>query len=109
MNTGDTVTVLRMSVYCAFSLSLFLLWTDGVSIPDGENAAGLGEVGLILDTADTGLEDGGNLGGGGLCVSSVATDAVGNGSGGASLLSGKEYQRAVLSWQVFVFGGSNSP
>lgn len=58
-------------------------WTG---VPDGENTSGLGETGLLLDTADPLLEDGGNLGRGGLCVGGIGADgAVVEGSGCAGL------------------------
>lgn len=56
------------------------------SIPDGEDTAGLGETGLLLDTTDPLLEDGGDLGGGGLSVGSIAaSEGVDDGGGGARL------------------------
>ena len=56
------------------------------SIPDGEDTAGLGEAGLLLDTANALLEDGGDLGGGSLSVGGIAaSEGVDNGGGGARL------------------------
>jgi hypothetical protein len=46
----------------------------GLSIPDGENATGLSKASLFLNTANTLFEDGGNLGGSGLGLSSVCSD-----------------------------------
>lgn len=79
VNTGDTVTVWDVLA------PPFLVTSVRFNVPDGKNTSGLGKVGLILDTADAGLEDRGDLGGRGLGVSSIATDAVGNGGGDASL------------------------
>lgn len=54
-----------------------------VDIPDGKDATGLGEVGLLLDTTDPLLEDGRDLSGGSLV--GVATERVGDGSDSAGL------------------------
>lgn len=55
-------------------------------IPDGKDTASLGQASLLLHTADPLLEDGGDLGGRGLCIGGIgAFDGVGYG-GGYSLL-----------------------
>jgi hypothetical protein len=80
MNTGDTVTLYPVSPCC------LLLYCYCFSVPDGEDTAGLGETGLLLDTADPLLEDRGDLGGGGLSIGGIAaSEGVDNGSGGARL------------------------
>jgi len=55
------------------------------SVPNGEDTAGLGETGLLLDTTDPLLEDRGDLGGGGLSVGSIAAERVDDGGGVARL------------------------
>jgi hypothetical protein len=57
-----------------------------VDIPDGKDTTGLGEVGLLLDTTDSLLEDGRDLSGGSLV--GVATDGVGDGSDSTGLYVG---------------------
>ena len=44
----------------------------GKNVPNRQDAASLGEVGLLLDTTDSLFEDGRDLGGGGLCVGESA-------------------------------------
>jgi hypothetical protein len=62
-------------------------------VPDGEDTAGLGETGLLLDTADPLLEDRGDLSGGGLSIGGIAArEGVDNGCGVARL-----YGRAGVS------------
>jgi hypothetical protein len=55
------------------------------SVPNGEDTAGLGETGLLLDTTDPLLEDRGDLGGGSLSVGSIAAERVDDGGGAARL------------------------
>jgi hypothetical protein len=55
------------------------------SVPNGEDTAGLGETGLLLDTTDPLLEDRGDLGGGSLSVGSIAAERVDDGGGVARL------------------------
>lgn len=82
VDTGNTVTDCPVSPCCPLILSLLYCF----SIPDGEDTAGLGEAGLLLDTADALLEDGGDLGGGGLSIGGIAaSEGVDNGGGGARL------------------------
>lgn len=54
-----------------------------VDIPDGKDTAGLGETRLLLNTTDSLLKDGRDLGGGGLV--GVAAERVGDGSDSAGL------------------------
>jgi hypothetical protein len=59
-------------------------------VPDGEDTASLSETRLLLNTTDSLLEDGRDLGGGSLSLSSVGTDLLGStsegaGNGGAGL------------------------
>ena len=79
VNTGDTITVEYASVPVVFFPDIVVV----VDIPDGEDTAGLGETGLLLDTADSLLENGRDLSGGGLV--GVATERVGDGGDSASL------------------------
>lgn len=51
----------------------------GVSVPDGQDATGLGETRLLLHTSDSLLENGGNLGGCGFGVDSIRPELVGCG------------------------------
>lgn len=53
----------------------------GDTVTDGEDTAGLSEVGLLLDTADALLEDGRNLSGGGLGVGGIGSCLEGDRSG----------------------------
>ena len=48
----------------------------GDTVTDGENTTSLGEGVLLLDTADPLLQDGGNLGGGGLRFGGVGSGSV---------------------------------
>lgn len=70
VDTGDTVTVVSSSADCVSCNS-----RDGAlmrcSVPDGEDTTGLGEGVLLLDATDALLQDGGDLGGGGLSIGSV--------------------------------------
>ena len=62
------------------------------SVPDGEDATGLGKARLLLYTADPLLQDGGYLGRGSLRIGGVASDLLGRGiedGGGGSGLSQK--------------------
>jgi hypothetical protein len=68
-----------------------------VDIPDGKDATGLGEGGLLLDTTDSLLEDGRDLSGGGFV--GVATERVGNGSDSAGLYGGNMSVRCCKTWQ----------
>lgn len=59
-------------------------------IPDSEDTSGLGEARLFLNTTDSLLEDGGDLGGGGLGVGGIAaSEGVGDG-GRCSWLLGEK-------------------
>ena len=55
------------------------------SVPNGEDTAGLGETGLLLDTTDPLLEDRGDLSGRSLSVGSIAAERVDDGGGVARL------------------------
>jgi hypothetical protein len=67
------------------------------SLPDGENAASLGEGALLLDTTDSLLEDGRDLGGRGLRISGIAAgDGVDDGGSG-TLLQCKKVHVSGLS------------
>ena len=57
-----------------------------VFVPDGEDTAGLGEASLLLDTADSLLEDGGDLSRGGLGVGGIGADGAVGDDGGDALL-----------------------
>lgn len=81
MDTGDTVTVIPRQLCC----SIRRLRCCGV--PDGKDTSSLGKAGLLLDTADPLLQDGGDLGGGGLSIGSIASDSS---EGGCASLRGGE-------------------
>ena len=57
-----------------------------LNIPDRQDATSLGETRLLLDAADTLLEDGGDLGGSGLGIGVGACLYGGDGGGSASCL-----------------------
>lgn len=60
--------------------------TGGLHIPNRQDTTGLSETSLLLDTADSLLEDGRDLSGRGLGVGSVGSDGVdGSGCGISSL------------------------
>lgn len=65
----------------------FVKLGEGGDVPDREDTTGLSDVGLLLDTTDSLLEEGRDLGGRGLGLSSVVTDLLGGdgGDGSASL------------------------
>ena len=48
----------------------------GDTVTDGQDTSSLGEAVLLLDTADPLLQDGGNLGGGGLRFGGVGSGSV---------------------------------
>ena len=48
-----------------------------MNVPNGQNATGLGETSLLLDTTDALLQDGGDLGGLGLGLGGVGTGLLG--------------------------------
>jgi hypothetical protein len=78
-------------------------------VPDGEDTAGLGETGLLLDTADPLLEDGGDLSGGGLSIGGIAaSEGVDNG-GGVARLYGRTDVSALLPGASFKAGRRVSP
>ena len=52
-------------------------------VPDRQNTTGLSETSLLLDTTDALLQDGGDLSGLGLGLSSVGTDLLGGTGDGA--------------------------
>jgi hypothetical protein len=82
------------------SSSRWTQWPVDVGIPDGEHTSGLGETGLFLNTADALLENGGDLGGGGFGIDSIASDLLGGGveeSGRGSGLLRKKSVSARLS------------
>ena len=109
VNTGDTITIQRTRlVHCkqlnpsaivllifdvdavghiAGKLNFFLKLGEGGDVPDREDTTGLSDVDLLLDTTDSLLEEGRDLGGRGLGLSSVVTDLLGGdgGDGSASL------------------------
>lgn len=47
-----------------------------INAPDGENTSSLGEAGFLLNASDSLFEDGGDFGGGGLRISSVAPNLL---------------------------------
>ena len=56
-----------------------------IDVPDRENTTGLGETSLLLDTTDTLLEDGRDLGGGSLGLGGVGANLLrGTGDGTGS-------------------------
>lgn len=65
----------------------FLKLGEGGDVPDREDTTGLSDIGLLLHTTDSLLEEGRDLGGRGLGLSSVVTDLLGGdgGDGSASL------------------------
>ena len=68
-------------------------------IPDGEDTTSLGKTGLFLDTTDSLLEDGGDLSGGRLGLSSVCADLLDRSRRSADL---KDFQsREFVSKTVF--------
>lgn len=48
------------------------MWLFDIPLPDGKDTAGLGKARLLLNTANSLLEDGGDFGGSGLRVGGVA-------------------------------------
>lgn len=60
---------------------------EGGDVPDREDTTGLSDVGLLLDTTDSLLEEGRDLSRRGLGLSSVVTELLGGdgGDGSASL------------------------
>lgn len=66
-------------------------------IPDGEDTTSLGKVGLLLDTANSLLKDGRNLGGRGLGVGGVGSESVDGCGCGISSLRRKELAEARKS------------
>jgi hypothetical protein len=49
----------------------------GCGIPDGKHTSSLGEAVLLLHATDPLLQDGGDLGGGGLSIGGVGSDLLG--------------------------------
>ena len=82
----DTASTLMLSCRSPSLLPRIVTITQK-NVPDGEDAAGLSEVGLLLDTTDSLLEDGRDLGGSGLGVGVGAGLDGGNYRCGISLLS----------------------
>ena len=54
-----------------------------MDVPNGQNATGLSETSLLLNTTDALLQDGGDLGGLGLGLGGVGTDLLGGTGEGA--------------------------
>lgn len=77
VDTGDTVTVKNE---CRCSESELATDREG-SLPNGQNTSGLGHRGLLLNTTDALLEDRGDLGGGGLGLTSIGAGMVDNRGG----------------------------
>lgn len=72
-----------------------------IDIPDGEDTASLGQVGLLRDTADSLLEDGGDLGGRGLGLSvGSGLDVEGGGCGISGLRKTKTLTLAESAARV---------
>ena len=84
-------------VVCQFPCVLYDGGAAVDDVPDGKDTAGLGETRLLLDTADSLLEDGRDLSGGGLV--GVATDGGSDGGGSASLYKGDMSVRCCKTWQ----------
>ena len=59
-------------------------------VPDREDTAGLGETSLLLHTADPLLEDGGDLGRGGLSIGGIAASEGVDDGGRGALLQGEK-------------------
>lgn len=54
-----------------------------IDVPDRQDTASLSETGLLLDTTDALLQNGGDLGGGSLGLGGVGTDLLGGAGDGA--------------------------
>lgn len=70
---------------------MFLVMDDialVLRVPDGEDTAGLGKAGLLLNTADSLLENRRDLGRGSLCVGGIASDLLRGGVEGDGCGSG---------------------
>ena len=66
-------------------------------VPNGQNATGLSETSLLLDTTDALLQDGGDLGGLGLGLGGVGTDLLGGtGEGAGNSRADLEREREKL-------------
>lgn len=55
----------------------------GIDVPDGQNTTGLGETSLLLNTTDALLQNGRDLGRGGLSLRGVRADLLGGTGNGA--------------------------
>ncbi len=64
-------------------IEFFSLGPSGIDVPDRQNTTGLGETSLLLNTTDTLLQDGRDLGGLSLGLSGVRTDLLGGTGEGA--------------------------
>lgn len=105
MDTGNTVTIqfiklvngsgcqvvvtswfgmdFSMILMMSAAVLEFFNWGKSDHVPDGKDTTSLGEAGLLLNTTDSLLQDGGNLGGSSLGLSSVGTDLLGSTGEGA--------------------------
>ena len=70
---------------------------DSCDVPNGQNATGLSETSLLLNTTDALLQDGGDLGGLGLGLGGVGTDLLGGtGEGAGNSRADLEREREKL-------------
>jgi len=83
VHTRNTVTFNAVSLLSIFRIVFHL-------VPDREDTAGLGETSLLLHTADPLLEDGGDLGRGGLSIGGIAACEGVHDSGRGALLRGEK-------------------
>jgi hypothetical protein len=69
----------------------------GCGVPNGKHTSSLGEAVLLLHAADPLLQDGGDLGGGGLRIGGVGSDLLRGGEGrGAGLEGGRQYSVSAV-------------
>lgn len=72
-------------------------------VPNGQNATGLSETSLLLNTTDALLQDGGDLGGLGLGLGGVGTDLLGGtGEGAGNSRADLEREREKLVNEVLL-------
>lgn len=77
---------------------IFLGSFHGIDVPDRQNTAGLGETSLLLNTTDTLLQDGRDLGGLGLGLGGVGTDLLrGTGEGAGDSRANLERDEKLVS------------
>lgn len=69
-----------------------------LGIPDGENTSSLGKAVLLLHATDPLLENGGDLGGSGLRIGSIASHLLGGGVEGDGCGAGLLREKSVSAW-----------